>query len=120
MTKISISKFKINKKKLSLAYFKPSDHNFMMFLFLFITFDPILDDFLRFWTNLEIQDGGSRWPKIRNDYAIITSRDVITSSCGHRRRHFQTYYLPSKSRCHSLNILGVTVGGGGGEFSPGS
>ena len=49
----------------------------MMFLFVLITFDSILGDFLRFWTNLEIQVGGPRWPPFRNDYAIITSCDAI-------------------------------------------
>ena len=29
----------------------------MVFLFVLITFDPILNNSLRFWTNLEIQDG---------------------------------------------------------------
>ena len=29
----------------------------MMFVFVVITFDSILGDFLRFWTNPEIQDG---------------------------------------------------------------
>ena len=32
----------------------------MMFLFVLITFDSILRDLLRFWTNPEIQDGGPR------------------------------------------------------------
>ena len=49
----------------------------MMSLFVLITFDSVLSDFLRFWTNKEIQDGGPRWPPFRNDYAIITSYDVI-------------------------------------------
>ena len=35
-----------------------------------------------------------------------------------QRRHFQTYYLPSKSRCHSFYILGVTEGKGGGGWNP--
>ena len=40
----------------------------MVFSFVLITFDPILDrDFLRFSTNPEIQDGGPRWPPFRND-----------------------------------------------------
>ena len=51
----------------------------MMFLFVLITFDTTLGDFLRFSTNPEIQDGGPRWLPFRNDYAIITSCDVITS-----------------------------------------
>ena len=87
----------------------------MMFLFVLITFDSILGDFLRFWTNPEIQDGGPRWPPFRNDYAIITSCDVIALGCGRQRRHFRTYYLPSTSRCHSFYILGVT---GGAESAP--
>ena len=53
-------------------------------------------------TNPEIQDGGPRWPPFGNGYAIITSCDVITSQWGRQRRHFQTYYLPSKCRCHSF------------------
>ena len=46
----------------------------MMFLFVLITFDSILGDFLRFSLN-----GGPRWPPFRDYYAIITSRDVIVS-----------------------------------------
>ena len=34
----------------------------MVFLFVLITFEPILDGFWRIWTNQEIQDGGPRWP----------------------------------------------------------
>ena len=41
----------------------------MVIFFVVITFEPILGDFLRFWTNPEIQD----------DFAIIASCDVITS-----------------------------------------
>ena len=59
-------------------FFKYSDH-FIVFLFVLTTFDPILDGFHTFWKNPEIQDGGPRWPPFRNDYAIITSCDVITS-----------------------------------------
>ena len=54
------------------------DH-FVVFLFVLITFDLILDDFFGFWTNPEIQDGGPRWPPFRNSYIIITSCDIITS-----------------------------------------
>ena len=60
----------------------------MMVLFVFITFDSILGDFLRFWTNPEIQDGGPRWPPFRNDYAIITSCDVIAPRCGRQKETF--------------------------------
>ena len=38
----------------------------MMLLFVLITFDMILGDFLRFFTNPEIQDGGPRWPLFIN------------------------------------------------------
>ena len=82
----------------------------MVFLFVLITFEPILDVFFRIWTNSEIQNGGPRWPPLKNDCAIITSCGVVTSWCGRQRRPFQTYYLPSKSRCHSVNIRGVTQG----------
>ena len=75
----------------------------MVFLFVFITFEPNFDGFRMIWTN----------PEIQNDYAIITSRDVTVSGCGRQRRHFQTYYLPSKSHCDSFYILRVTEGGGG-------
>ena len=88
--------------------------HFMVFLLVLIIFEPILDGFLRIWRNPEIQDGGPRWPPFGNDCAIVTSCDVITS-CGRQRRHFQTYYLPYKSRCHSFYILGVMEGG---EFPP--
>ena len=47
-------------------------------LFALITSEPILDGFLRIWTNPEIQDGGPGWPPFRNDYTIIASCDVIT------------------------------------------
>ena len=51
----------------------------MLFVFVLINFDSVLGDFLRSWTNPEIQDGGPRWPPFKNDYAIITSCDVIAS-----------------------------------------
>ena len=60
------------------AFFK-SLVRFMMCLFVLITLESILGDFLRFWTNPEIQDGGRRWPPFRNNYTIITSCDVIAS-----------------------------------------
>ena len=49
------------------------------FLFVLVTFEPILDGFLRFCANPEIKDGGPRGQPIRNDYVIITSCDVNTS-----------------------------------------
>ena len=109
--KISIPVIKKIKKSILAAFFKSLDR-FMVFLFVFITFEPNLDGFRMIWTNPEIQDGGPRWPPFRNDYAIITSRDVTALGCGRQRRHFQTYYLPSKSHCDSFYILRVTEGCG--------
>ena len=44
---------------------------------------------------------------------------VIASWCGRQRAHFQTYYVPSKSRSRSFYIYGVTEGvGGGGGIRP--
>ena len=51
----------------------------MVFLFVLVAFEPILDGFVRFWTNPEIQDGGPGWPPFRNDSEIIMSCDVIIS-----------------------------------------
>ena len=76
--KISISLIKKFLKSFLVAVFKSLDR-FMVFLFVLITFELILDGFWRIWNNPEIQDGGLRWPPFRNDYAIITSCDVITS-----------------------------------------
>ena len=59
------------KQKLSYSIFKSVLG--MSLLFVLITFEPILEVFLRFWTNPEIQDSGS----FRNDYAIITSCGII-------------------------------------------
>ena len=75
---ISISFIKKIKKSFLFSIFKVL-RSFCGVLFVLITFDPILNDFLRFWTNPEIQDGGQGWPPFKNDYAIITSGDVITS-----------------------------------------
>ena len=60
-----------------------------------------------FWRNLEIQDGGPRWPPLKNDDAIPTSCDVISSLCGRQEKQFSTYYLPAKSHGHSFNALEV-------------
>ena len=38
---------------------------------------------------------------------IFTSYDVISLRCGPQSEQFWTYYLPSKFRCHSYNILGA-------------
>ena len=134
--KISISLILKLNKSFIVVFFNSLAH-FMAFLVVLITFDPILvacvqtsrisflrrkekrdvctqtrfwTIFLRFWTNPEIQDGGPRWPPFRNDYAIITSCGVITSWYRRQGRYFVTYYLLSKSRCHSFYILGVTEG----------
>ena len=61
---------------LSGSIFKSLDH-FMVFLFILFAFEPSLDGCFRFWTNPEIQDGGPEWPSFTNDYAIISSCDVI-------------------------------------------
>ena len=75
--KISISLIKKNNNKMFLAgIFKFLDH-FMVFLFDLITFEPILDGCLRSWINLEIQDGGPRWPPFGNDYAIALFTDIF-------------------------------------------
>ena len=68
----------------------------MLFLFVLITFEPILDRFLTSWKNPEIQDGGPRWPPFRYDQALIISLDVMTSRCGRERRHLRrSIYPPS-------------------------
>ena len=66
------------EKSFLVAVFKSLDH-FMVFLFVLITLEPILDGFLRIWANPEIQDGGPRWPTFRNDFTVMTSFDVPTS-----------------------------------------
>ena len=38
---------------------------------------------------------------------IVMSYAIISLCCGTQRKHFSTYYLPSKFRCHSLNNLGI-------------
>ena len=38
----------------------------MVFLFVLITFYPILNGFLKFWTNSDIQDGGRHSEMIRH------------------------------------------------------
>ena len=72
------------------------------------------DSFQGFWRNPEIQDGGPRWPPLKNDYVIPTSCEVINPFCGRQRKQFFTYYLPIKSYCHSFIGLEVLRGGGGG------
>ena len=73
----------------------------------------------RFWDNLEIQVGGSKMAAVLEPDVIVTSYDVISLCCGPKRKHFWTYYLPSKFRCHSFNILGVKRWGPHKPPSPG-
>ena len=61
----------------------------------------------RFWKNQEIQEGGYKMAAILELDAIVTSYEIISLCCGPQRKHFWTYYLPSKFRCHSFNIHGV-------------
>ena len=100
--------FKKLNKSFLIAFFKVLNH-LMVFLFVLITFDPILDGFLGIWTNPEIQHALKIWPPFRKDYAFMTLCDIITSWYGCQRGHFQAYYLTSKSRCHSFYILGLRV-----------
>ena len=42
---------------------------------------------------------------------LFTSCDVISPFCKRLRKQFWTYYLPTKSHCHSFNALEVLKGG---------
>ena len=65
--KISISLIKKSQKNFLVAFLKSLDH-FMVFLFVLIVLEPILDSFLGFeQIQTEIQDGGPSWPLFRND-----------------------------------------------------
>ena len=76
-----------------------------MFLFILITFHSILGDFLSFWTNPEIQDGGLRWLPFGNDYTIITLwRHSLMMQMS---KETFSDYLPSNSHFHSFYILRV-------------
>ena len=88
------SKFSLPILSFLVVFFKCLDH-FMVFLFVLITFESILDVFVLFCLLLLLllllllcfealeksrnPDGGRRWPPFRYDDAIITSCDVITS-----------------------------------------
>ena len=49
-------------------YYNFSNFNIMVFLFVLkITYEPILDCFLRFWKNPEMQDGRPISPPIRRN-----------------------------------------------------
>ena len=68
----------------------------MMFSFVLFSFDPILNGFLRFWKNPEIQDGVPRWPPFTYYDVMITSCDVIPHDAGHKGNTFVlTVYPPS-------------------------
>ena len=41
-------------------------------------------------------------PPFAKQDVISTSYDVITSRCGPQTKHLWTYYLSSKSHCHSF------------------
>ena len=62
----------------------------------------LLCQFFRFWKNPWIQDGGQKWPPFLQSLRRVTSSPQIK---------YIFRRLPSKSRCHSFNILGVTEGG---------
>ena len=87
-------------KSFLVAFLKFLDH-FITFLLVFITFEPILDGFWRFWTNPEIQDG------------------TVDQDGRHSGMITQYAYVTSKSRSDSFYILGDTGGRGGrGAESP--
>ena len=81
--------------------------NLSVLLLIFIIFRSILVNFLKVYNNQEIQDGGYKLAAVCKHDVIGVSRDVIRSCCGSQRKHFWTYYLPSKFGCHILNILQV-------------
>ena len=101
------------KQKLSCSIFKYLDR-FMVFLFVLITFEPVLDGFLRFSTNPEIQDGGPRWAPLRNDFAIITTCDVITSWWDFKGNIFRYTIYPPNLVVMAFISRSYEVGGGGG------
>lgn len=83
-----------------------------MFLIL-IAFWSILLQFSRgFGKHQGIQDGGYKMASIGEHYVIRTSYDVTISYRHPQRKDFRTSYLFYKFRCNSLNILGITEGGG--------
>ena len=53
-----------------------------------------------------------------DNHVITMSYDVITSCCGLQRRHLWTYYLSSKSHCHSFHTWEIMEGEGGRNPSP--
>ena len=61
--------------------------------------------------NLEIQDGGPGWPPLKNDDVIPTSCDALSPFYERQTKQFSTYYLLTKSHCHSFNALEALKGG---------
>ena len=90
----------------------------MVFLFVLITFEPILEVFLRFWTNPEIQDGGPRWPPFKNDYPIITSCDVISSYVDVKGDIFRHTNFPPSLAVIAFIFSELRGRGGGGRSPP--
>ena len=64
MSKFQFFVLKDKQKFSCMIYFKFLDH-FGVFLFLLITFEPVLDGFLRIWTNPQIQGGGPGWLRLK-------------------------------------------------------
>ena len=51
----------------------------MAFVLIYVTFEHILDGFLRFAKLRKLDDGGPRWPPFIHHDAIIVSCDIIPS-----------------------------------------
>ena len=94
----------------------------MVFLFVLITFEPILDDFLRFWKNPEIQDGGPRWLPFRSDYVLLRHETSSAHDAEVKGDTFsRTIYPPSLAVIafiFSELRRGREGGGGGGGRNP--
>jgi len=68
----------------------------------------------------EILDRRSKVAAVWELDVILTSYNVISSMLQPERKNFWTYYLSSKFRCHSFNILVILVVKEGVEsISPG-
>ena len=109
------------EKKLFVIFSKSLDY-FKAFLFVLIIFEPILDGFLKYWKNPEIQDGG---PLDGPHSDMITYFSQVISSPhdadakGHIFR--RTIYPPSLAVIAFIfSELRRGIGGGGGreEFPP--
>ena len=64
-----------------------------------------------FWSNIEIRDGGPKWPPLKND-------DVISTSSAHfadlKDNSFRSTIYPKSLIVIVVNALEVLKGGGGG------